>query len=218
MPDPTAAEAPVDPVTERVRARLVDDLDAGFAELMTAYQGLVFSVASGLRRDRADAQDLTAEVFLRAYRALRTFDAQRLAELQPRAWLLTALRNTARNAARDASRRPVAASDAEPVDEPATGPSVEEQVERGVDQERLRTVLAQLPETQRTAVVLRHVGELTNSEVGDVLGCPEGTAKSHVSRGLTRLRSLLATQDLASAARAAAGSARSSVAAGGAFR
>jgi RNA polymerase sigma-70 factor (ECF subfamily) len=42
------------------------------------------------------------------------------------------------------------------------------------------------------AVVLRHVEDLPIREIAQILGCREGTAKSHVSRGLTRLRSLLA--------------------------
>ncbi|HEX5346742.1 MAG TPA: sigma factor-like helix-turn-helix DNA-binding protein [Pseudonocardiaceae bacterium] len=40
-------------------------------------------------------------------------------------------------------------------------------------------------------MVLRHVVGLPTSEVAEVLGCPDGTAKSHISRGLHRLRALL---------------------------
>jgi RNA polymerase sigma-70 factor (ECF subfamily) len=56
----------------------------------------------------------------------------------------------------------------------------------------LGTLLAQLPTPQRVAVVLRHVGELSIAEIAEVLGCAEGTAKSHISRGLARLRTLRA--------------------------
>ena len=57
--------------------------------------------------------------------------------------------------------------------------------------EHLAALLARLPETQRAAVVLRHVTDLPLTEVAEVLGCPVGTAKSHVSRGLARLRTLI---------------------------
>jgi RNA polymerase sigma-70 factor (ECF subfamily) len=57
-------------------------------------------------------------------------------------------------------------------------------------------LLAELPETQRLAVVLRHVLDLPYAEIAAVLGCPEGTAKSHVSRGLQRLRTLTTGTDL----------------------
>jgi hypothetical protein len=50
--------------------------------------------------------------------------------------------------------------------------------------------VAELPTPQRVAVVLRHVAGLPIAEIAAVRGCPEGTAKSHVSRGLRRLRSL----------------------------
>jgi RNA polymerase sigma-70 factor, ECF subfamily len=62
-------------------------------------------VALRLTRGPADAEDLSAEAFLRAYRALQSYDAARLRELRIRPWLLTILHDTARNAARDAARR-----------------------------------------------------------------------------------------------------------------
>ena len=57
----------------------------------------------------------------------------------------------------------------------------------------LAVLLARLPHDQRAAVVLRHVVDLPVAEVAEVaavLGMPEGTVKSHVSRGLARLRAL----------------------------
>ena len=55
---------------------------------------------------------------------------------------------------------------------------------------RLGALLAELSDAQRTAVVLRHVVGLSYAEVAVAMGCPEGTAKSHVSRGLQRLRAV----------------------------
>ena len=68
---------------------------------------------------------------------------------------------------------------------------MEQQVEQSLRQHEWARLLGRLPEAQRTAVVLRHVEGLPTSEIAEILGCPEGTAKSHVSRGLTRLRALL---------------------------
>jgi RNA polymerase sigma-70 factor (ECF subfamily) len=53
-------------------------------------------------------------------------------------------------------------------------------------------MLTELPANQRIAVVLRHVVGLPIIEVAAAMGCPEGTAKSHVSRGLQRLREIYA--------------------------
>jgi RNA polymerase sigma factor (sigma-70 family) len=175
-----------------LRLAMVADLDAGFAEVVRAHERVVYTVALRLSNRRADAEDLAAESFLRAYRALRGYDAARIEGLRLRSWLLTIVRNTARNAARDASRRPGPPPAYEPVEEPADGPGVEQQAERHEVERALGAVLARLPEVQRAAVVLRHVVGLPTSEVAEVLGCADGTAKSHVSRGLARLRALLA--------------------------
>jgi RNA polymerase sigma-70 factor (ECF subfamily) len=171
-----------------VLARLLDDLDDGFAELVRAYQRIVYSVALRVTGHPADAEDLAAEAFLRAYRALRGYDRDRIASLRPRGWLLTILLNAWRNAARDASRRPRQVAMSDTVDPPAGGAGVEEVVEADETLRELAAMLAELPPAHRMAVVLRHVVGLPMAEVAAVLGCPEGTAKSYVSRGLARLR------------------------------
>lgn len=180
-----------DETEDRLRRALARDLDAGFAEVVRVHGDVVHSVARALTARAADAEDLAAESLLRAYRALRGYDASRVAALAVRPWLLTIVRNAARNAARDASRRPAPPPAFDPV-EPASeiaGPAQE--ALRADDRRQLTAALAALPETQRSAVVLRHVVGLPTAEVAQVLGCAGGTAKSHVSRGLRRLRTLL---------------------------
>jgi RNA polymerase sigma factor (sigma-70 family) len=188
---------------------LTADVDAGFAELMRGYGGIVYSVARGLGGGSADAEDLAAETFLRAYRALTGYPPERIEALEPRPWLLTILRNTARNAARDAARRPAGPTRAEPDEadhggdaDPAPGPA--RRAEQRETQLGLGVLLARLPEVQRTAVVLRHVLDLSTAEIATVLGVREGTAKSHVSRGLQQLRALVTGSDPADPALRAA--------------
>jgi RNA polymerase sigma-70 factor (ECF subfamily) len=176
---------------DQLRTALVVDLDAGFADLVREHRRLIHSVALRLARRNVDAEDLAADTFLRAYRALLGYDAARIDGLRLRPWLLTILRNTARNAARDASRRPEPPPEFEPAAQAGSGPSVEDLVIRGHTQRAWNELLAQLPERQRIAVLLRHVEGLPTTEVAEVLGCPEGTAKSHISRGLATLRRLL---------------------------
>jgi RNA polymerase sigma-70 factor (ECF subfamily) len=69
--------------------------------------------------------------------------------------------------------------------------SPEDRAERHHEADRLQEALVQLPARQRTAVVLRHIVGLPSAEVAEVLACPEGTARSHVARGLEQLRVLL---------------------------
>jgi RNA polymerase sigma factor (sigma-70 family) len=167
---------------------LVADLDAGFAVLFDGYRRLVFSAALRLCGRWADAEDLTAEAFLRAYRALAGYDAERIAALKFRAWLMTILANLWRNDLRTASRHPPPGpleNAPEPADPRA---SAEETAERHETGRELAVLLAELPEEQRLAVVLRHVVDLPIAEIAIVLGSPTGTVKSHISRGLQRLR------------------------------
>ena len=183
----------VDPVADPVVRALCDDLDSGFAELFGAYQGLMFTAALRLCGRWADAEDLTAEAFLRAYRALCGYEAERIADLRPRAWLVKILLNVWRNSRRtDARKPPLAPLDEapDPVD-PREG--VEAAAVRHETGGELAELLGRLPEDQRTAVVLRHVVDLPIAEIAAALDMPEGTVKSHISRGLRRLRTLSAS-------------------------
>lgn len=171
-------------------ARLADDLDDGFSDLVRSEQRVVYSVALSVTRSPADAEDLTAETFLRAYRALRGYDRARRLSLRPRSWLLTIALNTWRNSVRDSGRRPHLIPVGDVPDRHADGMDVEREVERAEGRRELRALLAQLPLAQSLAVVLRHVVGLPLADVAKVLKCPEGTAKSHVSRGVSRLRTL----------------------------
>jgi RNA polymerase sigma-70 factor (ECF subfamily) len=161
---------------------LARDLDGGFPQLVRTLQDDVYS---GLRRlcgDPHDAEDLTQETFVRAYRALQGYDSERIRRLQLRPWIWTIALNLSRNRARDRSRRPqpVELEDRHGVDDP-------EPPDGAAWDRRLR----QLPAAQRRAVVLRHVVGLSYPEVAAVLQRPEGTVKADVHRGLARLREVM---------------------------
>lgn len=91
---------------ERLRSALRDDLDSGFALVMREYQHTVYTTVLRVCGHRTDAEDLTVEVFLRAYRAPRGYTAERIDELHLRPWLATTALNMGRSTARDLSRRP----------------------------------------------------------------------------------------------------------------
>jgi RNA polymerase sigma-70 factor (ECF subfamily) len=177
-----------------LQARLARDLDRHFPELVTEMQGMVYNGARRWLPGRQDAEDVTQEAFVRAYQALQGYPAQRIADLRIRPWLFTIAINLCRNHARTRARRPQQA----PLDASPELPSqtrVEHDAVDAVVVDEWRERLAQLPNRQRDAIVLRHVVDLSYGEIGEVLGCPAGTAKSDVSRGLQRLRTLLATEE-----------------------
>jgi RNA polymerase sigma-70 factor (ECF subfamily) len=186
------ATSPLIEPLECLPTRLSGDLDGVFAEVVDVYQGAVFTTALRLSGHGGDAEDLAAETFLRAYAALRGYSPERIAELELRPWLITICLNQWRNQVRAANRRPV-------VDSPpaglgslvASGESPESFTQRRSDADQLTSALRQLPTKARIAVVLRHIVGLSPAEIAQVLACPEGTARSHISRGLDRLRALL---------------------------
>jgi RNA polymerase sigma-70 factor, ECF subfamily len=189
----SANTLPLSQSDEHIVRSLVHDLDTGFVELFEKYRGIVFSTALRIRGGRADAEDLTAEAFLRAYRALAGYRPRQLQALKPRTWLLTITLNTCRNERRDAGRQP-ACEPWEEVDEQVDRADERVDVEQAIaDSEtnrELAALLATLPEHQRAAVVLRHVVGLPIAEIATVLGRSPGTVKSDISRGLSRLRRL----------------------------
>lgn len=187
--------ANVDPTNEPdehlVRA-LLHDRDAGFSQLFETHRHVVFATALKICGRWADAEDLTAESFLRAYRALSGYRRSRIMSLQPRSWLLTIALNLWRNQYRDAGRRPPCDSldDVPHPDRPDVAADVERVVTRRETDRELTALLATLPDEQHVAIVLRHVMNLPVAEIANVLGRPAGTVKSDISRGLRRLRDL----------------------------
>jgi RNA polymerase sigma factor (sigma-70 family) len=179
-----------------VPAALADDLDRGFAALYDTHRQVLFSTALRVSGRWADAEDLTAEAFLRAYRALRDYPRERIIDLQPRPWLVTILLNTWRNSQRTRARRPAEAPLDERADVPDEAAGAELLVQQRETRRELAGLLLELPEQQRIAVVLRHVSGLSLAEIGSVLGAGEGTVKSHISRGLSKLRALRAASEI----------------------
>jgi RNA polymerase sigma factor (sigma-70 family) len=185
----------MDETTEQLPERLAADVDGAFVDLVRCHAPAVYSTLLRLSGSAADADDLGQETFLRAYTALCGYPAQRRRALRLRPWLTTIAVNAWRNQQRGAARRPVSVM---PVEElprvPADGrPGPEEAAATAEVRARLVVSLARLPEAQRLAVVLRHVADLSYQELAEVMGCPVGTAKAHVSRGVGTLRGLLDT-------------------------
>lgn len=178
-----------------LQRRLAGDLDRHFPELVTELQGLVYNGARRWLPGRQDAEDVTQEAFVRAYKALQGYPPERIVELRLRSWIFTIAINLCRNHARMRGRRPQQAP-LETSPEVPSGTQVESEAVAAVAVDEWRDRLARLPSRQRDAVVLRHVVDLSYDEIGEVLGCPAGTAKSDVSRGLRRLRTLLATEEV----------------------
>jgi len=154
------------------------------AELLPQLRPL-FGAAYRMTGNAHDAEDLVQETFLRAYRAIDRFQAGTNA----RAWLLTILQRVRTDAFRRRQRRP---QTVELTDE---GPHVAvppPQNALASGYEDLERALAALPESFRTAVVLRDLQDLSYAEIAETLGVPAGTVMSRIHRGRVLLREALA--------------------------
>jgi RNA polymerase sigma-70 factor (ECF subfamily) len=178
-------------------ARLAHDLDAAFPALVAGHQDRLYTIAVRLLGDPRDAEEVAQDALVRAYRAMGDYPAERVASLRLRPWLASITVNLARNRRRRADdRRPPLAL--EPMldagfelgDARTPGPAAISATREAIDE--LAAILMQLAPAVRVAIVLRHVDGLSVAETAEALGRPEGTVKAQVSRGLERLRALLA--------------------------
>lgn len=160
---------------------LAKNLDAAFPTVVD-YMGK--RLYWGLRRmtgDHQEAEDLTQETLIRAYRAMRDYENHRIRGLRVEPWLWTIAMNLGRNHLRDRSRRPTFAPEVE------TGTEDPEMFDEPAWDRRLSA----LNSHQRAAVVLRHVIGMSIDEISEAVGRPEGTVKADIHRGLAKLRDIL---------------------------
>lgn len=177
-------------------ALLAADLDGSFEALVRAYQHRLYAFGLRLTASPRDAEEIAQDAFIRAYRALARYPAERVAALRVRPWLFQIAVNVARNRQRGGRihETPLDVSEEgtisrEPADDPNVGP--EATAERGEARDELARLVAELPERYRAAVVLRHVEGLRYHEVAAALGQPVGTVKANVHRGVALLRRAL---------------------------
>ena len=158
---------------------------------MRRHQRPVISLLHRLTGDAALAEDLAQETFVKAFRNLAAFDATRRLS----AWILRIAHNVGIDAMRrrrirtvsiDAPANPEVTYSADP---PA--PSMPDPVERDALRQALLNAMATLRPDQREAIVLRYEEGLSFEEIGQILGIPEVTARSHVHRARKELARLL---------------------------
>ena len=182
---------------ETLTSGLAADLNGTFEALVRAYQDRLYAFGLRLTGSPRDAEEIAQDAFVRAYRALGRYPAERIQALKLRAWLFQVTVNVARNRVRrhriaetplvspDGSDDGLAALPADDAEQP------EQVAERHDEQDQVAAIVASLPERYRAAVIMRHIQGLSYQEIGAVLGQPVGTVKSNVHRGVAYLRAAL---------------------------
>lgn len=157
-----------------------------FRRLVDRYMKRAYDIAYSFVGGHDDAEDIVQEAFVRVYRSLSSFRGD--AEFST--WLYRIVMNLSLNRLNEhkkKAQRQLSTTQAAPalaVDDPrfSDGPDVQFHVERAIHQ---------LPTLQRAVVILRHLDGLSTKEVGHILRCSEGTVKTHLHRGLKKMRTLL---------------------------
>ncbi len=149
-----------------------------FAALVRLHRQRAYAVARAIVFTHEDAEDAVQEGFLHAYKALARFRPEQAFG----AWLHRIVANAALDIGR---RRKVRAAESLPetIAAPFRDPAEADELRR-----RLEQGLGKLGERQRSVIVLHDVQGFTHAEIGEVLGIPEGTARSDLHHARAALR------------------------------
>ena len=167
------------------------DLDS-FNQLVLRWERPIYALAYRVIGREEDARDVAQETFLRAFRALKGFKGQ----AKFSSWLYRITLNLCRDWIRRERRTPVV-QPPEGVDvielagESTPSESIEDLVSRHQLGRAVGKAMSQLPEEQRTAIILKEYHGLTFQEIADLLDCPLSTVKTRLYQGLTVLRKQL---------------------------
>ena len=182
----------------RLMLRVVDDDALAFEELMRRYQNRVVGVLAHLVRDRDLAEDLAQDVFLRVYRARKTY----VPGSKFSTWLFTITNNVASNALRSKSRRKEVnitpkspdQSGGNPIEHAAlaaSGLMPTRQLDKSEMAEVVRIAVESLNDRQRMAVLLAKFEQLSYAEIGEIMDMTPQAIKSLLSRARSNLRDIL---------------------------
>ncbi len=182
----------------QVVLRCLNGDSAAWAEMVRMHHKRVYGLCYRFTGNAADSEDLTQDVFLKIYANLGSFDAGR-GSLP--VWITTMTRNLlVDNFRRTRNLRATSSLDEgwneseelRPVDRlMASGPSQHELAAKKELGKMVQEALAKVSVELREAVILRDLQDMDYKEIAQVLGIPEGTVKSRISRGRAELARLL---------------------------
>jgi RNA polymerase sigma-70 factor (ECF subfamily) len=174
----------VAPQQQKSKARL----DAEFSELYRTHLRDVYSYSYYRVGNHHDAEDLTEQTFLQAYRHFER--AQRESHGRPlRPWLIRIAHNLAANLYRDRSRRPASPIDDSP--ELAAAHTTEDLVEGRDELSRVLDGVSRLPEDRREALIMRFALGMDNREIARAMGRSDGATKVLIHRAIKQLEEIV---------------------------
>ena len=192
-PDRDASVPPILSLSdEDLMARVAEEDERAFAELVRRYQGRITNLVGRILNDRECADDLAQEVFVRVYVHRRNY--RRGSKLST--WVFTIAANLAKNEIRRRVRRrnwfSLDALQDALKDSAIVLADTTENRDRTLEREQLQDTIgraiATIPEKYRLSLVLRDIEGLAYEEIALVLGIPGGTVRSRINRARSMLK------------------------------
>jgi RNA polymerase sigma-70 factor (ECF subfamily) len=162
---------------------------SAFAELYDRMQPRVLGLAIRILRDVGHAEEVAQEVFLDVWQCASNYDGSKGSAT---GWILRKTHSRSVDRVRSAQARKVREARIglrdlhEPTDD------IMDTISLRIESKRVERALGALPEAQRQAVALAHLGGYSHSEVSEILKVPVGTVKTRIRAGIGRLREELA--------------------------
>jgi RNA polymerase sigma-70 factor (ECF subfamily) len=181
------------PTVPEVEAGLLISVAGGdqeaFSRLYDRMQPRVLGLALRILRDMGHAEEVTQEVFLEVWQCARSYDGTKGSAT---GWILRKTHSRAVDRVRSAQARRMREARIGLRDLFEPSDDISETISLRIESKRVERALGALPESQRQAVALAHLGGYSHSEVSEILHIPVGTVKTRIRAGIGRLREELA--------------------------
>jgi RNA polymerase sigma-70 factor, ECF subfamily len=169
--------------------QLIRDAQGGsheaFRDLVELHMRRIYDLAYGFVNDRDDAEDVAQEVFVKVYHSIRYFRQ----ESEFSTWLYRVATNASLDKLKQRKR---SSARLVPMKESSSADMQTQQETDHIDTSiHIERALHELPTLQRAVVILRHLEGYSTKQASEILRCSEGTVKTHLHRGLKKMRKLL---------------------------
>lgn len=170
-------------------SRVLEGYKEEYAFLVNLYKNKIYGLLRGMGADHQDAQDLTQETFIKAYRKLASHDISKSFA----AWLYTIATNLLKDLWKKS--HPVGWVAESPTN-PSTGNNPEEMLLRDEHRRELQVLMKQLPSNYRIALLLRYTNDLSYEEMSEVLDVPLNKVQNDLYRAKLRLKKMLTAEEV----------------------
>jgi RNA polymerase sigma-70 factor, ECF subfamily len=164
-----------------------------FTEIVNRYLKLIYNFIYRFVGNQKEAEDITQEVFLKAWKSLNKFDTKK----SFRTWIFTIAKNTSIDYLRKRKDVPISIFDNEDGENFVENNLVDEELKPdeifalAQNKIHIEKIMNELTIMQKQVIILKYMSEMSLSEVAEIMKIPVDTAKSHHRRALTKMRKSL---------------------------